>query len=52
MNKLSSILAASAALRPPPNVAPPPLSLRTWEEAVGSRIARRTQATRCERGVL
>lgn len=52
MNKLSAILASSAALRPPPNVSRPPLSLRVWEEAVGSRIARRAQPVRFERGVL
>jgi hypothetical protein len=33
-------------------MAPPPVSQRAWEEAVGSRIARRTQPLRVERGIL
>ncbi len=52
MHKLDDILGKTAALRPPGNLGPPPVSERDWEEAVGSRVARRTQPLRLERGVL
>jgi predicted nucleic acid-binding Zn ribbon protein len=37
---------------PPAGVDVPPVSLRHWEQAVGSRIARKTSPWRLERGVL
>lgn len=52
MDKLDDILGQTAALRPPGNLGPPPVSERDWEEAVGSRVARRAQPLRLERGVL
>ena len=52
MDKLDDILGQTSALRPPRNLGPPPVSQRDWEEAVGSRVARRTQPLRLERGVL
>lgn len=52
MDKLDNILGQTAALRPPGNLAAPPVSQTDWEEAVGSRVARRTQPLRLDRGVL
>lgn len=52
VHKLNAILVTNKQLKPPPGVKPSPVSLRDWEEAVGSRIARRAQPARVERGVL
>ncbi len=52
MDKLDTILGQTKAIRPPGNLGSPPVSERDWEEAVGSRVARRTQPLRLERGVL
>jgi predicted nucleic acid-binding Zn ribbon protein len=52
MDKLSSILAHTAAVKVPKSIATPPVSTAQWEQAVGTRIARRAQPLRIERGVL
>jgi len=52
VDKLDDILRGVAALKPPAHLRPPPVSQSAWEEAVGSRIARRTQPLRLVRGTL
>jgi hypothetical protein len=52
MHKLAGILQVSAELKPPAPIAADQLCAAVWEEAVGSRIARRTEPLRIERGVL
>jgi hypothetical protein len=53
VNKLAAILDATRDLQPPDGASQGrPMSRATWEEAVGSRIGRRTQPVRLERRVL
>ncbi|MEM1029450.1 MAG: DUF721 domain-containing protein [Myxococcota bacterium] len=52
MFKLDGILAASRVIKPPRTALVPPVREGDWERAVGSRIARRAQPYRLERGVL
>ena len=52
MNRLDDILRAARGLRPPRDVALPPIAREVWDRAVGSRIACRAQPVRLERGVL
>jgi hypothetical protein len=52
MHKLDAILHRARALEPPKSARPPPVSRADWEEAVGSRIARRAQPMRLDRGVM
>ena len=52
MEKLAAILAHTAAVKVPKSVTAPPVSTAQWEQAVGTRIARRAQPLRIERGVL
>ncbi len=52
MDKLDHILLGARSIQPPKSVPRPPIDPALWEAAVGSRIARRTQPLRLERGVL
>jgi len=52
MHKFDSILAKDGDLKAAKNVTATPISLRDWEAAVGTRIARRTQPIKLERGTL
>lgn len=52
MDKLGSIIGQTKAIQPPKNVPRAPVSPVDWEAAVGSRIARKAQPHRLERGVL
>lgn len=52
MQKLDAILALTSSVKPPPSVPQPPIDPALWDEAVGTRIARRAQPIRLERGVL
>ncbi len=52
MFKLDSLLAASRVIKPPDSLERPPVSEQDWERAVGTRIARRAQPERLDKGVL
>lgn len=52
MKKLEDIIAKTRQLDPPSSLRRPPLSRAQWEEAVGARVAARTEPYRLERGVL
>ncbi|MBW2525009.1 MAG: DUF721 domain-containing protein [Deltaproteobacteria bacterium] len=52
MKKLDDILGGSGQLTPPRSVRLPPLSRTDWEDAVGARVATRTEPYRLDRGVL
>jgi len=52
MFKLDALLAASRVIKPPASANVQPVSERDWERAVGTRIARRAQPARLEKGVL
>ncbi len=52
MDKLGSIIAKARELRAPAQLQTPPLALREWECAVGSRIAARARPERLQRGML
>jgi hypothetical protein len=51
MDKLAAILQGARELRPPVALQPP-VPAHVWERAVGSRIARRAQPHRLDRGIL
>lgn len=52
MDKLDDILGRTKRLEAPQWVKGAPITRDAWEEAVGSRIARRTEPLRIERGIL
>jgi hypothetical protein len=52
VDKLDNILGKTKQLKAPKWVKGEPISRDAWEEAVGSRIARRTEPLRIDRGVL
>lgn len=52
MFKLDGLLAASRVIKPPKSLERAPVSEQDWEHAVGSRIARRAQPERLDKGVL
>ena len=52
MDKLGAILGQTTAIQPPENVPQAPVTPLDWEAAVGSRIAKKAQPHRLERGVL
>ena len=52
MFKLDSILVRAREIRAPKDVRLPPIPRPVWENAVGPRVAERTEPLRLERGVL
>lgn len=52
MHKLQGIIGSNRQLAPPADQHLPPLNILQWEQAVGPRVAARTQPLRIERGVL
>lgn len=52
MHKLDGIIGSNRQLAPPADQHRPPLNILQWEQAVGPRVAARTQPLRIERGVL
>lgn len=52
MKRIDDILGTSGQLAPPQGLQLPPLTPAAWEQAVGARVAARTEPYRLERGVL
>jgi hypothetical protein len=52
MEKLDNLIATSSKLRTPSHVQPPPIARADWARAVGSRIAKRAEPIRFDRGTL
>jgi hypothetical protein len=52
MDKLDRLISTSSQLRTPSHVRKPPIARAEWARAVGSRIAKRTEPVRLDRGTL